>query len=85
MPDPVSTGYAAVNGVEMYWDSRGEGAPPLIVVHGGFGLAGMFGDLLDRLAASRRVIAVELRAMDTPAISSAPSATRRLATTSPDS
>ena len=61
MPDPVSTGYDHVNGVEMYWESRGEGGTPLIVVHGGFGLAGMFGDLLDRLAASRRVIAIELQ------------------------
>jgi pimeloyl-ACP methyl ester carboxylesterase len=61
MPDPVSTGYAHVNGVKMYWESRGEGGTPLIAVHGGFGLASTFGDLLDRLAASRRVIAIELQ------------------------
>jgi pimeloyl-ACP methyl ester carboxylesterase len=61
MPDPVSTGYAHVNGVQMYWESRGEGGTPLVVVHGGFGLTSMFGDLLDRLAASRRVIAIELQ------------------------
>src|ERR1039458_8706420 len=61
MPDPVNTGYAHVNGVKMYWESHGEGGTPLIVVHGGFGLASILGDLLDRLAASRRVIAVELQ------------------------
>ena len=61
MPDPVSTGYAHVNGVKMYWESHGEGGTPLIVVHGGFGLASMLGDLLDRLATSHRVIAVELQ------------------------
>ena len=54
-------GYAPVNGVQMYWRSRGTGGPPLVVVHGGFGLADMFGDLLDRLAERRRVIAVELQ------------------------
>jgi pimeloyl-ACP methyl ester carboxylesterase len=57
----VSEGYAPVNGVKMYWRSRGEGATPLVVVHGGFGLADMFGDVLDRLAERRRVIAVELQ------------------------
>lgn len=61
MADPVSTGYARVNGVEMYWESRGEGGTPLIAVHGGFGLASTFGGLLDRLAARRRVIAIELQ------------------------
>jgi pimeloyl-ACP methyl ester carboxylesterase len=45
----------------MYWRSLGTGGTPLVVVHGGFGLADMFGDLLDRLAARRRVIAVELQ------------------------
>jgi pimeloyl-ACP methyl ester carboxylesterase len=54
-------GYAPVNGVEMYWRSLGEGGTPLVVVHGGFGLADMFGDVLDRLAERRRVIAVELQ------------------------
>jgi len=54
-------GYAPVNGVEMYWRGQGEGGTPLVVVHGGFGVADMFGDVLDRLAEGRRVIAVELQ------------------------
>jgi pimeloyl-ACP methyl ester carboxylesterase len=54
-------GYAPVNGVNMYWRSRGTGGTPLVVVHGGFGVADMYGDLLDRLAGRRRVVAVELQ------------------------
>jgi pimeloyl-ACP methyl ester carboxylesterase len=61
MPSEPSTGYAPVNGVSMYWESRGEGGVPLIVTHGGYGLAGMLGDVLDLLAADRQVIAVELQ------------------------
>jgi pimeloyl-ACP methyl ester carboxylesterase len=57
----ITEGYAPVNGVEMYWRSQGEGGTPLVVVHGGFGVADMFGDVLDRLAEGRRVIAVELQ------------------------
>ena len=61
MPDGPATGYAPVNDVEIYWESRGDGGVPLIVVHGGFGLASMSGELLDRLAGRRRVIAIELQ------------------------
>jgi pimeloyl-ACP methyl ester carboxylesterase len=57
---PVTEGYAPVDGVDMYWRSVGEG-DPLVVVHGGFGVVDMFGDVLDRLAVGRRVIAVELQ------------------------
>jgi hypothetical protein len=44
MPGQVASGYAPVNGVDMYWESRGEGEVPLIVTHGGFGLISMFAD-----------------------------------------
>jgi pimeloyl-ACP methyl ester carboxylesterase len=54
-------GYAPVNGVEMYWRSVGSGGVPLVVVHGGFGTADMYGDLPDRLSVGRRVISVELQ------------------------
>jgi pimeloyl-ACP methyl ester carboxylesterase len=54
-------GHAPVNGVDMYWRSQGQGGTPLVVVHGGFGVVDMFGDVLDRLAEGRRVIAVELQ------------------------
>src|ERR1700684_1110922 len=45
----------------MYWESRGSGGVPLILTHGGFGMASMFDPLLDRLARGRRVIAIELQ------------------------
>jgi pimeloyl-ACP methyl ester carboxylesterase len=57
----VVTGYVPVNGVNIYWESRGTGATPLVVVHGGYGMTTMFGGLLDELAAQRRVIAIELQ------------------------
>jgi pimeloyl-ACP methyl ester carboxylesterase len=61
MAGPHDTGYAPVHGMDLYWESRGEDGTPLVVVHGGFGLASMFGELLDHLAANRRVIAIELQ------------------------
>jgi pimeloyl-ACP methyl ester carboxylesterase len=45
----------------MYWESRGNGGTPLVVVHGGFGLITMSVELLDQLARERHVIAVELQ------------------------
>lgn len=54
------TGYAAVNGLNLYYEFSGEGAP-LILLHGGFGSTGMFEALLPALAARRRVIAVDLQ------------------------
>lgn len=49
----------------MVWSCTGRAgvpeAAPLLVVHGGFGLASMFGELLDDLAVCRRVIAIELQ------------------------
>jgi pimeloyl-ACP methyl ester carboxylesterase len=56
-----STGYAPVDGTDVYWESRGAGGTPLIVVHGGYGLTTMFGDVLDLLARERQVVAIELR------------------------
>jgi pimeloyl-ACP methyl ester carboxylesterase len=61
MPQPLVTGYAPVNGIDVYWESRGSGDIPLVVVHGGFGLISMFGEALDQLAEQRRVIAIELQ------------------------
>jgi pimeloyl-ACP methyl ester carboxylesterase len=54
------TGYAPVNGLNLYYEIHGTGAP-LILLHGGFGATGMFGDLLTKLAAQRQVIAVDLQ------------------------
>lgn len=57
----VDSGYAPAGGVDVYWESRGEGGTPLIVVHGGYGMTTMFGDVLGLLARNRQVIAIELQ------------------------
>jgi len=56
----VESGYAPVNGLKMYFESRGKGAP-LILVHGGVVGITMFGGNVEALARNRRVIAVELQ------------------------
>ena len=55
------TGYAPINGLSMYYEVHGTGAP-LVLLHGGFGLTEMFGGVLPLLAAHRQVIAVDLQA-----------------------
>jgi pimeloyl-ACP methyl ester carboxylesterase len=57
----VTTGYAPVNGTDVYWESRGGGGTPLVMVHGGYGLASMLGGVPDSLARDRQVVAIELR------------------------
>jgi pimeloyl-ACP methyl ester carboxylesterase len=56
-----ATGYAQANGVDIYWESRGRGGTPLLLVHGGYGLASAFDGLADQLAADRQVVAIELQ------------------------
>lgn len=57
----VTRGYAPVNGLQMYYEIHGRGQP-LILLHGGAGVADMFGGVLDKLAEGRQVIAAELQA-----------------------
>lgn len=53
--------YAQVNGLNLYHETHGSG-DPLVLLHGGFGLGAMFGDvLLPALAAGRQVILVDLQ------------------------
>ncbi len=55
------TGYAAVNGLEMYYEIHGSGQP-LVLLHGGFSTIDIdFGRALPALAATRQVIATELQ------------------------
>ena len=56
-----STGYAPANGVGIYWESRGSGGTPLVLLHGGYGLASMFDPLAGQFAAERQVVALELQ------------------------
>jgi len=55
------TGYAAVNGLKLYYEIRGTG-DPLVILHGGLGASGMFAGILPALGARRRLIAVDLQA-----------------------
>ena len=57
-----STGYAPVNGLEMYYEVHGEGRP-LVLLHGNLSTIGVdFGGIIPSLAKGRQVIAVEQQA-----------------------
>ncbi len=56
------TGYAPVNGLQMYYELHGSGGTPLLLLHGGlFDIDQQFGELLPSLAANRRVIATDFQ------------------------
>ena len=54
------TGYAPVNGLEMYYEVHGAGRP-LLLLHGAYMTVDTLGPMLPGLAESRQVIAVELQ------------------------
>ena len=56
---PPRTGHIAVNGIDYYYEVRGEGEP-LLLLHGGLGNIAMFEPVLPMLAEGRQVIAVDL-------------------------
>ncbi|MGK5682064.1 alpha/beta fold hydrolase [Actinoplanes sp. URMC 104] len=59
--DNAGTGeYAEVNGINLYYESHGEGRP-LILLHGGLGSGEMFGPILGQFTANHRVILVDLQ------------------------
>ena len=56
------TGYAPVNGLQMYYEIHGSGGTPLLLLHGGlFNIDLQFGELLPALAARRQVIAADFQ------------------------
>jgi len=57
----MTTGYAPVNGLQLYYEIHGEGRP-LFLLHGGLGATEMFAGMLPLLAARRQVIAADLQA-----------------------
>lgn len=57
---PVSSGYAAVNGIRMYHEIYGEGEP-LVLIHGGLTTIDQIQGWVQPLAETRRVIAVEMQ------------------------
>jgi pimeloyl-ACP methyl ester carboxylesterase len=54
------TGYAPVNGLQMYYEIQGQGEP-LMLLHGAYGTIDMWGPVLPALAEHHQVIAVELQ------------------------
>lgn len=58
MPTPTKSGTVPVEGGEVYYATYGHGAP-LVLLHGGLMTIETFGPVLDALAASREVIAIE--------------------------
>jgi pimeloyl-ACP methyl ester carboxylesterase len=56
------TGYAPVNGLQMYYELHGSGGIPLLLLHGGlFNIDLQFGQLIPGLAATRQVIAADFQ------------------------
>lgn len=61
-PSPRS-GYAPVNGINMYYEIYGEDAAPLLLIHGGGStIESSFGRLIPLLQGDIKIIAVELQA-----------------------
>lgn len=53
--------YAAVNGINLYYETFGVGKP-VILLHGGLGAIEMFAEILPWLRAGRHIIGVDLQA-----------------------
>jgi pimeloyl-ACP methyl ester carboxylesterase len=51
------TGYAAVNGLRMYYEEHGRGRPLVLIHGGGSTVQTSFGEILPALAQTHRVIA----------------------------
>lgn len=57
------TGYASVNGLDMYYEIHGSGGVPLVLLHGGLSTVEVdFGRMLPILAQTRQVIGIEQQA-----------------------
>lgn len=62
--NPMQSGYAPVNGLEMYYEIHGQanGRRPLVLIHGAFSAIGSsFGALLPGLSVTRQVIGLEMQ------------------------
>ena len=58
---PSSSGYAPVNGIQVYYEVYGEGRP-LVLLHGSFYTIDMnWAELIPELSKSRKVIAIEMQ------------------------
>jgi pimeloyl-ACP methyl ester carboxylesterase len=60
MPEPVQTGMAPVNGIEMYYATYGAG-DPVLLIHGGLGHADLWASQVADLMADHLVIVADSR------------------------
>jgi pimeloyl-ACP methyl ester carboxylesterase len=62
-PPSPQTGYASVDGLEMYYEIYGarSAGEPLVIIHGALMSIVSMGEIVPRLAQTRQVIAVELQ------------------------
>src|SRR5919106_47181 len=56
----ATSGYAPVNGLQLYYEINGSGEP-LLLLHGGVAASDVFAHMVPALAASRQVITVDLQ------------------------
>ena len=61
-----SSGYASVNGLKMYYEIHGKGAPLVLIHGGGSTIQTSFGRVLHSFAKERQVKAVYCKDMVTP-------------------
>ncbi len=59
---PVTTGFAAVNGLKMYYEIHGTGNPLVLIHGGGSTINTTWGRVLTHFAKTHKVIAVEMQA-----------------------
>jgi pimeloyl-ACP methyl ester carboxylesterase len=71
MPDAISSGYAPVNGVQIYYSIYGSGRP-VILLHGGLGNMEYFGNQISAFAEEFEVIALDSRGHGRSSSSSQP-------------
>jgi pimeloyl-ACP methyl ester carboxylesterase len=58
---PSASGYAPVNGIQVYYELYGEGRP-IVLLHGAFYTIDMnWGELIPELSKTRKVIAIEMQ------------------------
>ena len=56
----ATSGYAPVNGLQLYYEIHGSGEP-LLLLHGGVAASDVFDHIVPSLAASRQVVTVDLQ------------------------
>ena len=57
----VESGFAPVNGLQMYYEIHGSGREPVVLIHGAYMTTGLMEFLLSGLATTRQVIAIDLQ------------------------